>query len=404
MIKFSYKAMTQNGEPHTGFIEAPSETRALQILQKNNWVILNIKPAEETEEASVASRSLGRRITTQQIMEFSSETSTLLDAGIPLERVLKTQVDLCSHAAFKAVLTDVWKDVNSGASFADALTKHPKVFERFYSSMVRGGEISGTINLIMQRLTALLERRQKLRAKVINALIYPSLLIVVGIGVVSFMMLVMIPKLSALFSDNDRLLPASTQTLIAMSDFARSYWWISPLLILLGFIGYKLSVRTEEGKIKWGLRLLRIPILGAFLIEAETSRFCRMLNALIEGQVPILQALSISGGTLENAALRNLMKKVYETVQGGKPMGTVLQKHSEFPELAARMISMGEESGELSTMLRKVAERYEEKVANSTERFVSVLEPIFIIVLGIIVGFIVISMMQGIMAMSTSAG
>jgi len=404
MTKFTYKAITSGGEDRNGSVEAPSKARAVQMLQRNGWVILKIESTESAESFSVAARSIGGRIPPQQLMEFSSETSALLDAKIPLEQALKTQADLCSHAGFKEVLTEVWKDINGGASFADALAQHPKVFERFYSNMVRGGEASGALDLIMRRLAALLERRQKLRSKVVSAMIYPSLLLVMGVAVVGIMMLVVIPKLSELFADGGRLLPASTRAIIAMSEFSRVYWWAVPLLVIAGFGAYKYSTRTEEGKVKWGLKLLKLPILGNLMAEAETSRFCRMLSALLEGQVPILQALSITGGTLENAALRNLMKKVYESVQGGKPMGPVLQQHAEFPELASRMITMGEDSGELGTMLDKVAERYEEKVAASTERFVSVLEPAFIVILGIVVGFIVISMMQGIMAMSTSAG
>jgi type II secretory pathway component PulF len=404
MIKFTYKAITATGDARNGTIEAPSKAQAVQLVQRNGLVLLNIESAESAESFSAASRSIGGRITTQQLMEFSSETSALLDANIPLEQVLKTQADLCSHARFKEILTEVWKDVNGGASFADALARHPKVFERFYSNMVRGGEASGALDLIMRRVAGLLERRQKLRSKVISAMIYPSLLLTMGVVVVAALMIFMIPKLTELFSDGGRLLPASTRLIIAMSEFSRSYWWLFPIVIVVAIAGFKYATRSEEGKIRWGLKVLKIPILGSLLAEAETSRFCRMLSALLEGQVPILQAISITGGTLGNAALRNLMRKVYEAVQGGKPMGPVLQQHAEFPELASRMIMMGEDSGELGTMLDKVAERYEEKVSASTERFVSVLEPVFIVVLGIVVGFIVISMMQGIMAMSTSAG
>ena len=404
MIKFTYKAITAGGDARNGMIEAPSKAQAVRLVQQNGLVLLKIESTESSESFSAASRSIGGRITTQQLMEFSSETSALLDANIPLEQVLKTQADLCPHARFKDVLNEVWKDVNGGASFADALARHPKVFERFYSNMVRGGEASGALDLIMRRVAALLERRQKLRSKVVSAMIYPSLLLVMGVAVVAIMMLVVIPKLSELFADGGRLLPASTRTIIALSEFSRVYWWTLPILLVAGVAAFKFLTRGEEGKVAWGLKLLKIPVLGNLLAEAETSRFCRMLVALLEGQVPILQAISITGGTLGNAALRNLMKKVYETVQGGKPMGPVLQQHPEFPELASRMITMGEDSGELGTMLNKVAERYEEKVSATTERFVSVLEPIFIVVMGIVVGFIVISMMQGIMAMSTSAG
>jgi len=318
--------------------------------------------------------------------------------------VLKTQADLCTHEKFKEVLTAVWQDVNGGASFADALSRHPKVFERFYVNMVRGGEASGALDLIMRRIASLMERRQQLRSKVIGAMIYPTLLLVVGTVAVAVLMIYVIPKFADLFAGQGRLLPLSTRILLAISNFFVSHWWLFLLIPAAAFGAYKVYTRKEEGKVKWGRFLLKIPLLGNLIAEAETSRFCRMLSALLDGQVPILQAISITGGTLNNAALRRLMRDVYESVQGGKKMGPVLQESDEFPELASRMITMGEESGELSTMLDKVADRYEEKVTASTDRIVSVLEPAFIIIMGVIVGFIVISMMSAILAMSTAAG
>jgi type II secretory pathway component PulF len=404
MTKFSYKAVTAEGESRTGFIEAPTETRAIQQLQRQHLVVLKVVPADAVEGSGSGGPSFGKRITTQQLMEFSSETSALLDAKIPLEQALKTQADLCPHLRFKEVLTEVWKDVTGGASFADALSRHPKVFERFYSNMVRGGEASGSLDLIMRRIAALLERRQKIRSKVVTALIYPSLLLIMGIVVVAIMMVFVIPKLIEMFDESGEMLPASTRALIGISGFSREYWWLGPLLVVAAVGAFKFWTRNEEGRVAWGTKVLRTPVLGGLLAEAETSRFCRMLSALLEGQVPILQAISITGGTLGNAALQKLMRRVYEQVQGGKPMGPVLQEDPLFPELAARMVTMGEDSGELGTMLDKVADRYEEKVSASTDRFVSVLEPTFIVVLAIIVGFIVVGMMQGIMAMSTSTG
>ncbi|MDF7823055.1 type II secretion system F family protein [Pontiellaceae bacterium B12227] len=404
MIKFSYKALTATGESRNGVIEAPTQARAAQMLQQNGLVVLNVSSSANGESSVSVSKSMGGRISSQQLMEFSSETSALLDAKIPLEEALKTQAELCTHAAFKEILTEVWKDVNGGASFADALARHPKVFERFYSNMVRGGEASGSLELIMQRIAQLMERRQALRAKVSNAMVYPSLLLVVGSAVVIFLMIFLIPKLTSMFAESGLLLPPATRAVIGMSNFTRNFWWTTPFLFAALFGIYKFKTRTEEGKTKWGLNVLKFPILGKLIAEADTSRFCRMLAALLDGQVPILQAISITGSTLSNAALRSLMKEVHTAVQAGKPMGPLLQQHAEFPALASRMVMMGEESGELGRMLDKVADRYEEKVSSTTDKFVAMLEPIMIVIFGIFVGFIVIGMMQGMMAMSSTSG
>ncbi|MEI6892485.1 MAG: type II secretion system F family protein [Pontiella sp.] len=385
-------------------IEAPSQAQAVRLLQKNGLVILNVASGSSSESALSVSTSIGGRISAQQLMEFSSETSALLDAKIPLEEALKTQADLCTHPKFKEILSEVWNDLNGGASFADALARHPNVFERFYSNMVRGGEASGSLELIMRRIAQLMERRQALRAKVSNAMVYPSLLLVVGSAVVVFLMIFLIPKLTSMFAESGLLLPPATRAVIGMSDFTRNFWWVTPFLVAGCFGIYKWKTRTDEGKIKWGLKVLKIPMLGKLIAEADTSRFCRMLSALLDGQVPILQAISITGSTLSNAALRSLMKDVHTAVQAGRPMGPLLQQHSEFPQLASRMVTMGEESGELGGMLDKVADRYEEKVSSTTDKFVALLEPIMIVIFGIFVGFIVIGMMQGMMAMSSTSG
>ncbi|MFA5689176.1 MAG: type II secretion system F family protein [Kiritimatiellales bacterium] len=401
MNRYSYRAVTADGTPRNGALEAPGKAQALQSLQKNGWIVLSLTGAGEQGVNGSPALSLTKRIKQQQLVDFSTETSALLDAKVPLEQALKTQAELCTHPRFKEVLTAVWQDVNGGASFADALARQPQVFNRFYVNMVRGGEMSGSLDLIMRRIAELLERRMKLRSKVTGALIYPSLLVVMGIIVIAIMMFFVVPSFAEMLEENEQLLPALTAGVISASRFFQRYWWIFPALIALLFFRHKMKTRTEDGEIAFGRAVLKIPLFGTLIAQAETSRFCRMMSSLLDGQVPILSALSITGGTLNNAALRNLMKEVYVRVQSGQPMGTFLQQNKEFPELAARMITMGEESGELQFMLNKVADRYEEKVDATTSRVVTVIEPFFIIVMGIVVGVIVVATLQGIMMMST---
>jgi len=403
-MKFFYRALGSDGLPRDGTIDATTKMLAVQQLQKNGLTVLRMEEGAGSLSSTDAKTLFASRINGQHLVEFASESSALLDAKIPLENVLKTQADLCAHDRFKEVLFDVWKRVNGGSSFADALAKHPKVFERFFVNMVRGGEASGSLELIMRRVAGLLEHRAQMRSKIVGAMIYPALLVVMGLGVIFVMMLYVVPKMTELFGGTGQLMPAATRMIIDMSNFTRDYWWIYPLLIAALFALYKTATRSDEGKASFGRRLLKVPVLGTLVAQAETSRFCRMLGALLDGQVPILQAISISGSTLGNAALRSLMREVVDEVQAGRPMGPLLSQREEFPPLASRMITMGEESGELHVMLSKVADRYEEKVSSSTDRLVSVIEPVFIIVMGIIVGFIVVGMMQGIMAMSTGAG
>ena len=404
MAKFSYRALGSDGLPLEGTVDASSQVLAVQQLQKNGLTVLRMEEGTGSLASTDAKALFVARISGQQLVEFASESSALIDAKIPLENVLKTQADLCAHTRFKEVLSDVWKRVNSGSSFADALAQHPKVFERFFVNMVRGGEASGSLELIMQRVAGLLEHRAQMRSKIVGAMIYPALLVVMGIGVIFVMMLYVVPKMTELFGGTGQLMPTATRLIIDMSNFTRDYWWIYPVLIAAVLAIYKAVTHTEEGQVAFDRRLLNVPLLGPLVGQAEASRFCRMLGALLDGQVPILQAIAISGSTLGNAALRAVMRAVADEVQAGRPMGPLLTGCKEFPQLAARMITLGEESGELHTMLAKVANRYEEKVSVSTDRLVSVIEPVFIIVMGILVGFIVVGMMQGIMAMSPSAG
>lgn len=404
MSRFFYRALGANNAPVEGTIEASSKALAVQQLQKNGLTVLRMEEGAGSLASTDARTLFTPRISGQQLAEFAGESSALLDAKIPLENVLKTQADLCTHTRFREVLSDVWKRVNSGSSFADALAQHPKVFERFFVNMVRGGEVSGSLELIMQRVADLLEHRAQMRSKIVGALIYPSLLVLMAIVVVFAMMLFVVPSMTELFEGTGQLMPAATRMIIDMSNFTRDFWWIYPLLIAALVALYISSTRTEEGKAAFGRRLLKVPMLGTLVGQAEASRFCRMLGSLLDGQVPVLQAISIAGATLSNAALRAVMREVVDEVQAGRPMGPRLSNAEEFPELAARMITMGEESGELNVMLNKVADRYEEKVSLSTERLVSVLEPILIILIGVIVGFIIVGMLQGMMTMSNAFG
>ena len=395
--KFGYRALDEASRPVSGVIEAISRDVAVRELQLKFPMVLHVGDVQENKAKSV----FASRVSSQNVQDFAVETSALLDAKVPLEETLKTQADLCKNQAFAEILKMIWLDVNSGKSLADAMAKHPKVFEKFFVSMVRGGEASGSLELIFRRAAELMETRSKIKSEIVGALTYPVLLFVVGTGAVVYLMMRVIPKFAVLFSSQGRLLPTSTKFMLATSDFLVQNWWI--IVVILGAIyaGLRYMQSRPEGRLFLGHAVLKTPILGTLIAETETSRFCRMLSALLAGRVPILTAVSITAETINNTALQRVVYQLRPAIESGKPMGPVLQAAKNvFPELASRLIILGENSGELETMLEKVASQYEQKLSVSTSRLVRILEPLFLVIMGFVVGAIVVSMMSAIMAMN----
>ncbi len=400
MPSFDYIVCNPDGSSESGVIEAPDRGKAVIRLQGQGKTVIKVESVSATGAVLSADVSnLFSRVGLSDLMDFTSETDTLLQAGMPLERTLRVQAELCTHPKFKVILSDIVESVNQGKSFSEALEEHDDVFDDYYVSMVRGGEASGTLGVILGRLAEYMQKKQKLRGTIIGAMIYPSILLFVSLIAVVTMMTWVIPKFKRLFESENEL-PVVTRLVLGMSNFFISYWWLIILGLVLIAVIYKIVSRTEKGRLFIGRKILALPVAGELVRQAETTKFCRMMSTLLEGQVPILQSISIAITSAGNEPMARLLKHLYREVQAGRPVGRALSGSRAFPEMAARMISMGEESGELAMMMGKIADRFEDKVEKSTSMLISMLEPAIIVILGTFIGFIVVGIMMAIMSAS----
>jgi len=283
---------------------------------------------------------------------------------------------------------------------ADSLAKHPRIFSRFYVNMVKAGEAGGVLEVVLGRLSGFMESTKAIRDEVLSALMYPSLVIAVGGGAVFLLLNFVIPRFGTLFAESGQLLPLSTRILLSVSAFTASYWWIVLGVLLLGAIGLRGYIQTEEGKIAWDHAMLCLPVFGRLIRELEVGRFARTFGTLLQSGVPVLVALRIVADTMGNAAIARTLPPVVERVKRGEGIAGPLRGSGAFPPLAIHMTSVGEETGRLEEMLLKVADAYDGRVKTSIKRLLSLLEPVLILGLGLLVGFIVVSMLLAILTIS----
>ncbi len=403
MPKFSYQATDLTGKVNTGVIEARNQEALLQILRSRKLFPVKISEVGENKNPLTADISVSvffNRVKKRDIMTFTHQLSTLVDAGLPIDRALGILGELEEKPVFKNILTQIRRSIQSGSSLADALARNPRLFSRLYINMVRAGEAGGVLELIFTRLADFLERAQEMRDSVVSAMVYPAIL--TGIGGTSVLLLVtlVLPKFQAIFRDLGEALPLSTQMLIMLSDFLRGYWWAILGVVILGVTAFRRWVATPEGRTGWDGAKLKIPLLGDLIRKIEIARFARTLSTLVSSGVPILQALSIVKDTLTNEVISAALISVHGGIKKGEGISDPLKESGVFPPLAIHMIRVGEETGRLEAMLEKVAKTYEYEVQSTIKRLLALVEPAMIVLMGIIVGFIVASIMLAVFQFS----
>ncbi|MBI4378679.1 MAG: type II secretion system inner membrane protein GspF [Nitrospinae bacterium] len=402
MSVFIYQATDRTGKLVEGTIEAKDE--GLVINRLHGLQLLPIKVEKEGEskgfQLSAFSFQLFTGASRKDLMLFTQQLATLCNSGLPLDKSLSILVELTEKKRFKSILDNIQKNVHSGSTFADALSKHPGVFSKLYVSMVKAGEEGGVLEAILLRLASFLESSEQLRDSIRSALIYPTLLTLIGGGAVAILLTFVIPKFAKIFSDIGQTMPLSTQILLTISSFMTNYWW----LIILGFMFIGIFIRgylnTETGKFKWDSLKLKMPLIGTLQRKVEVSRFARTLGTLIRSGVPILQSLFITKDTLTNVVVSNAMEGIHKRIKEGGGISDPLMESGVFPPMAIHMIKVGEETGKLEDMLIKVADTFDNEVQSSVKSLISLLEPMMILFMGLIVGFIVISMLMAIFSIN----
>lgn len=406
---YEYHGFNQRGKAVKGLSEADSIKSARLALQKEGILSSEIK---ETNTAQVSAKSrksflkqdfnlnrLFDRISIEALANATRQLATLLQAGVPLIEALVALIEQVDGVRLKEVLSTIKSEVNEGSSLADAMSKH-KCFTNVYVNMVRAGESSGTLEIVLARLADFTEGQAQLRSKVKNALLYPVIMIVVAIGVLIIMFTVVVPKITKIFVNAKVQLPLMTRILISVSDFTRSYWWLMLIVQAIFIVLLLRYIKTEKGRFAWDSLRLRLPVVGNISRLIAVSRFARTLSTLLSSGVPLLASLSIVRNVVSNVVFEKTIDVVKESVQEGEDIATPLKRSGQFPPMVTHMVAIGERTGQLEQMLTRIAESYEQRVQVKVGTLTGLLEPMMILIMGGTVGFIVLAILTPILQMS----
>jgi type IV pilus assembly protein PilC len=410
MPTYVYEAMDNTGLEVKDTIEAASEQEAQAKIREKGYFITKIaekgrgggkkKTKEGTKADAAAKKKAVKKgktftiggVSGKKLCTFTRQLSTLQDAGLPILRSLRILEGQAKPGALKNALLGVIEDIESGSTLSEAMAKQPKAFDNLYVNMVKAGEAGGALEVILQRLAEFKERAQSLKRKVQGAMIYPVAVITVATLIVGFIMYYIIPKFKKIFEDFDTELPGITVLLIDMSDAVVNYWYLGPVIPLALWILLKIIKKNKTGAFIVDWVSLKIPLLGQILRKSIIARTCRTLGTLVASGVPILEALAITRDTAGNAVFYKAYEHISAAIREGESMAIPLKETRTVDDIVVNMVDVGEETGALDNMLYKVADVYDEEVAVLVEGLVNLLEPLMVVVLGLIVGFIVIAL------------
>jgi type IV pilus assembly protein PilC len=404
MPLFAYEAMNASGQEVKDEVEADSSEDAIQKIRARGQYPTKVR--ERAAKKKVAKKAGGTQsgpkrkmpmaiggVSRKQLVLFTRQLSTLQDAGLPILRSLQILEQQQKPGLLKAIVGGVADEVEAGGSLSDAMGKYPKAFDKLYTNMIAAGEAGGVLDLILARLADFMEKAARLKKKVIGAMIYPAVVITIAVGIVSMIMIVVIPKFKKIFEDFKLKLPGPTQLLIDISDFMANNGWMyvvaSPFIFALA---WRLIRISEGGRYATDVILLKVPILGSILSKTSIARFTRTLGTLISAGVPILEAINITKETCGNEVYSRALVKVHDAIREGESMAEPLKATKVCDTIVVNMIDVGEETGDLDKMLIKVADNYDSDVDVLVASLISILEPVMVVVLGVIVGFIVIAL------------
>ena len=398
---YIWEGKTRQGNVQKGELAANSKDEVIALLRKQN--ILPINVAAKPRDIKI--QFFAQKVTDKDVVILTRQLATMIDAGLPLVQcldILGTQTD---NKALAKVVGQVRSDVESGATFADALKKHPKVFDSLYVNMVAAGEAGGILDTILQRLAAYMEKFAKIKRQVKSAMIYPSVILFVAVAVVSLLMIIVVPMLANMFAEMGQALPLPTRIVIGLSNFLKGYGGLILLVIIIGFfIGLNRFRKTEKGLTLTDGIALKVPVFGSLIQRVSVAKFTRTLGTLLTSGVPILEGLLIVSRTAGNKIVEDSIIATRQSVSEGKTLAEPLSKAKVFPAMVTQMIAVGEATGALDNMLNKIADFYDDEVDSAVAALTSLLEPMLMIFLGVTVGFVIVAMYMPIFQMGSLAG
>lgn len=412
MPRYTYVALDSRGQEATGVIEATNQNEAIGQLRQSGYFPKSI--AEESKAAKtkakgavtkagggLSTKSLGSislfqktTVSGKTLMIFTRQLATLIDAGLPLLRGLTVLAKQEPDKVLKRTINNLAESVQSGGTFSESLAGHPKIFNKLYVNMVKAGELGGVLELVLLRLAEFQEKAQKIKNKVVAAMFYPVIVLIIAIAIMAFLLVFIVPKFEAIFADmlSGKPLPVLTQFVIAASNVVKDHVLLLVGLVVLLVIAFKLIQRTVKGREMIDMAKLRMPLFGDLTRKTAISRFTRTLGTLVTSGVPILQALNITRETAGNVIISGAITKIHDAVKEGESIVHPLEASGVFPPMVISMIDVGEETGQLPEMLLKIAEVYDDEVDNAVQGLTSLLEPVMIVFLAVVVGTIVIAL------------
>lgn len=402
MAEFQYRVITPEGKEKKGTMEGKSVEQVTGVLKAQKNVILSVS------EASLMNRdinfSLGGRVSARDYSIFCRQFVSIISAGVSIINALEMMRDQTENRTLKKALGEVYEDVSKGESMAGAMKKHSKVFPSMLCNMVEAGEASGSMEVAFERMAVQFEKENKLKQSVKKAMIYPIVLLVVMVGVLFLMMIWVIPNFMGMFAELDTELPPITQAVVNMSDFVIAKWWLILLVVAAAIALFKAYAASPSGKFVLGGIALKIPVFGKLQTKSECARLGRTLCTLLGAGVPMMDAIEITGRSMENVHYKKAMMDAKDQVMRGMALSRPLKTCGLFPPMVVHMVSIGEETGNIETMLENVANYYEDDVQVATEQVMALMEPMIIVVMAIVVAVLIMAIMQPMLTLYESIG
>jgi general secretion pathway protein F len=413
MAIFEYTALAKSGKATRGVIDADSAAAARRKLREQELFPTEIAEASGKRRADASTPDAVQgggerkreifvfgRVSTRDVALMTRQFAVLLQAGMPLVEALSALQTQTSKPRLQKALYDVRDYVKGGGSLGEALSHHPRIFSQLYTNMVRSGEASGALEQVLLRLADIEEQQAKLRARLISMMVYPAFMALFAVGVITFMMMVIVPRITQIFAKQKQELPKITKVMVGMSHFVGHYWWLILLVAAGVFFLWRLWVATDAGRRRWDGFKLRAPLYSTLHIKLIASRFARTLGTMLESGLSMMVALDVVKTVIANRVIEDSMADVKAGVRRGKDLAQPLREVGFFPPMLIHMVELGQRSGQIEGMLLKVADTYDEDVRLTVDAMVSLMEPVIIIVMGIFVGFLVLSILLPILSMS----
>ena len=405
MAKFKYTAIDANGKQKTGTVEASSQDEANAKLSAAGLMPTKVAAAGGSGSASPMQKkgadkgkkktfSIGKVIKQEELAIFTRQLATLLQAGLPLLRALEVMIRQEKNVRFQAVLAQIADQVKSGNSFSDGLSQHPKIFDRLYVNMIRAGEAGGVLDTVLARLAGFMEKALKTKKKVKSDMVYPIVVVSVAVGIVALLMTVVVPQFQSIFEDmlGGAALPGPTQIVINVSNFMQENIILSIGICVFVFFAAKFLLRTTFGAKAFNWCAINLPKIGDLVRKVNIGRITRTFGTLLSSGVPILQSITITKDITGNFFYSTALTRIHDSVRDGEALAAAMQRESVFPNMVNSMVDVGEETGELAEMLNRIADNYDEDVDNAVAGITSIIEPVMIVFLAVVVGFIVIAL------------